>query len=418
MIIKNGNVVLRDGVKKQDIRIEGNVIAEIADHIEGEGIDAAGLTVFPGLIDMHVHFREPGYEYKEDIESGSRAAVKGGFTQVCCMPNTSPVCDNAAVAYFIRHRGEDVGLVKVHPIGAITKGENGEQLADIGGMKKQGVVALSDDGKSVANSKVMRFAMEYASNFGLTCLCHCEDKELVDGGVVNEGYSSTLTGLKGIPRAAEDIMIARDICLAQSLDLPVHICHVSTYSGVQLIRAAKQNGVKVTAETCPHYYAVTDSIIESFDSNTKVNPPIREEIDRLAIVEGLKDGTLDCIVTDHAPHHVNDKNVEYNMAAFGISGIETSFSFAITYLYRTGALTLCEIADKMSGAPARILGLEGGEIAVGKAADLTIANLEESYVVDSEKFVSKGKNTPFNGYELYGVVKYTVVDGKIKYREA
>ncbi len=418
MIIKNGNVVLRDGVKKQDIRIEGNVIAEIADHIEGEGIDAAGLTVFPGLIDMHVHFREPGYEYKEDIESGSRAAVKGGFTQVCCMPNTSPVCDNAAVAYFIRHRGEDVGLVKVHPIGAITKGENGEQLADIGGMKKQGVVALSDDGKSVANSKVMRFAMEYASNFGLTCLCHCEDKELVDGGVVNEGYSSTLTGLKGIPRAAEDIMIARDICLAQSLDLPVHICHVSTYSGVQLIRAAKQNGVKVTAETCPHYYAVTDSIIESFDSNTKVNPPIREEIDRLAIVEGLKDGTLDCIVTDHAPHHVNDKNVEYNMAAFGISGIETSFSFAITYLYRTGALTLCEIADKMSGAPARILGLEGGEIAVGKSADLTIANLEESYVVDSEKFVSKGKNTPFNGYELYGVVKYTVVDGKIKYREA
>ena len=418
MIIKNGNVVLRDGVKKQDIRIEGNVIAEIADHIEGEGIDAAGLTVFPGLIDMHVHFREPGYEYKEDIESGSRAAVKGGFTQVCCMPNTSPVCDNAAVAYFIRHRGEDVGLVKVHPIGAITKGENGEQLADIGGMKKQGVVALSDDGKSVANSKVMRFAMEYASNFGLTCLCHCEDKELVDGGVVNEGYSSTLTGLKGIPRAAEDIMIARDICLAQSLDLPVHICHVSTYSGVQLIRAAKQNGVKVTAETCPHYYAVTDSIIESFDSNTKVNPPIREEIDRLAIVEGLKDGTLDCIVTDHAPHHDNDKNVEYNMAAFGISGIETSFSFAITYLYRTGALTLCEIADKMSGAPARILGLEGGEIAVGKSADLTIANLEESYVVDSEKFVSKGKNTPFNGYELYGVVKYTVVDGKIKYREA
>ena len=301
---------------------------------------------------------------------------------------------------------------------AVLVTENGEQLADIGGMKKQGVVALSDDGKSVANSKVMRFAMEYASNFGLTCLCHCEDKELVDGGVVNEGYSSTLTGLKGIPRAAEDIMIARDICLAQSLDLPVHICHVSTYSGVQLIRAAKQNGVKVTAETCPHSSAVTDSIIESFDSNTKVNPPIREEIDRLAIVEGLKDGTLDCIVTDHAPHHVNDKNVEYNMAAFGISGIETSFSFAITYLYRTGALTLCEIADKMSGAPARILGLEGGEIAVGKSADLTIANLEESYVVDSEKFVSKGKNTPFNGYELYGVVKYTVVDGKIKYREA
>ena len=417
MILKNANVVFRDGVRRADLRIEGKTIAEIAEHIEGEGLDLTGLTVFPGIIDLHVHLREPGFEYKEDIESGSRAAVKGGVTQVCCMPNTSPVCDNAAVAYFIKHRGQDVGLAKIHPIGAITKGEMGEQLSEIGKMKEQGVVALSDDGRSVVSSKVMRFAMEYASNFDLICLCHCEDKELVDGGVVHEGYYSTLTGLKGIPRAAEDIMIAREICLAQSLDLPVHICHVSTYSGVQLIRAAKQNGVKVTAETCPHYFAATDEIISSFDSNTKVNPPVREEKDRQEIIKGLLDGTIDCIVTDHAPHHQNDKNVEYNMAAFGISGIETSFSFAITYLYETGLMTLPQIAEKMSFNPAKLLKLEGGQIAVGEVADLCIADLNESYVVDSSKFVSKGKNTPFNGYALKGVVKYTFVDGEIKYSE-
>lgn len=417
MILKNANVVFRDGVRRADLRIEGKKIVEIADVIEGEGLDLTGLTVFPGIIDMHVHLREPGFEYKEDIESGSRAAVKGGVTQVCCMPNTSPVCDNAAVAYYIKHRGQDVGLAKIHPIGAITKGEQGEQLSEIGKMKEQGVVALSDDGKSVVSSKIMRFAMEYASNFDLICLCHCEDKDLVDGGVVHEGYYSTLTGLKGIPRAAEDIMIAREICLAQSLDLPVHICHVSTYSGVQLIRAAKQNGVKVTAETCPHYFAATDEIISSFDANTKVNPPIREERDRQEIIKGLRDGTIDCIVTDHAPHHRNDKNVEYNMAAFGISGIETSFSFAITYLYETGLMTLPELADRMSYRPAKLLKLEGGEIAVGEVADLCIADLNESYEVDSSKFVSKGKNTPFNGYRLKGVVKYTLVDGEIKYCE-
>lgn len=418
MIFKNAQVVFRDGVRKADIRTEGKTIVEIAEHIEGEGLDLTGLTVFPGLIDMHVHLREPGFEHKETIETGSRAAVKGGFTQVCCMPNTSPVCDNGAIAYYIKHRGQDVNLCKIHPIGAITKGENGQELAEYGKMKEQGVVALSDDGKSVVNTKIMRFAMEYASSFNLMCLCHCEEKELVDGGVVNEGYYSTLTGLKGIPRAAEDIMIAREICLAQSLDVPVHICHVSTYSGVQLIRAAKANGIKVTAETCPHYYAVTDEIISSFDSNTKVNPPIREDRDKEEILRGLKDGTIDCIVTDHAPHHENDKNVEYNMAAFGISGIETSFSFAVTYLYQTGFMTLPEIAEKMSYRPAKLLNLEGGEIAVGKVADLTIADLEETYIVDPEKFVSKGKNTPFGGYTLQGVVKYTVVDGEIKYKEA
>lgn len=420
MLIKNANVVLPDGVVRADLRVEGKTIVRIAPSIEQkegeELIDATGLTAFPGLIDMHVHLREPGLEYKEDIESGSRAAVHGGFTQVCCMPNTNPVADNKAVVGYIRRRGEEVGLCKIRPIGAITKGEKGESLADIGEMKAEGAVAISDDGVSVVDSRMMRMAMEYASGFSLRCLCHCEDKSLVDGGVVNEGFNATLTGLKGIPRAAEDIMIARDICLAQSLNVPVHICHVSTYSGVEIIRDAKKRGIAVTAETCPHYYAATDDIITSFSTFTKVNPPIREEKDRQALLEGLKDGTIDCIVTDHAPHHENDKNVEYDLAAFGISGIETSFPFAITYLYKTGVLSLPEIADKMSRNPAQILGLEGGELKEGGVADILLADLEESFIVDPEKFFSKGKNTPFAGYRLNGVVKYTVVDGQIKYK--
>lgn len=420
MIIKGGSVVFKDGVEKKDIRVADGKIVRVADGLTAEKneeiIDAKGLHVFPGLIDMHVHLREPGFEYKEDIESGCKAAVKGGFTQICCMPNTAPIADNKVVISYIRHRAEEVNLCKVRPVGAITKGEEGEQLADIGEMKKAGAVAISDDGKAVKSSRLMRLAMEYAGGFNMKCLCHCEDKELSDGGVVNEGYNSTLAGLKGIPRAAEDVSISREICLAESLGVPVHICHVSTFSGVRLIRDAKRAGVKVTAETCPHYFAATDDLITGFDTNTKVNPPIREEKDRQAILEGLKDGTLDCIVTDHAPHHPNDKNVEYNLAAFGISGIETSFGFAVTYLYKTGILTLPEIAAKMSGNPARILGLEGGEIAEGAAADLTIADLDEEWTVDSSKFLSKGKNTPFNGRKLSGAIKYTVVDGNVKYR--
>ena len=420
MIIKNGSVIFKDTVEKKDIRVLGGKIEKIADKLSPEQgeevIDATGLHVFPGLIDMHVHLREPGFEYKEDIESGSKAAVKGGFTQICCMPNTQPVADNKVVISYIRHRGEEVGLCKIRPIGAITKGEEGEQMADIGEMKKAGAVAISDDGKTVKSSRLMRLAMEYASGFNMRCLCHCEDKELADGGVVNEGYNSTLAGLKGIPRAAEDVVIAREICLSESLGVPVHICHVSTYSGVRMIRDAKRAGVKVTAETCPHYLAATDDVITGFDTNTKVNPPIREEKDRLAIIEGLKDGTIDAIVTDHAPHHANDKNVEYNLAAFGISGIETSFGFAVTYLYKTGILTLNQLADKMSRLPAEILSLEGGKIEEGVPADLTIADLDEEWVVDSSEFVSKGKNTPFNGRKLSGAVKYTIVDGDIKYK--
>lgn len=418
MIIHNADVVLADGVRKLDLRIENGKIAEIGQTLRGDGLDCTGLTVFPGLIDMHVHLREPGFEKKEDIASGSAAAVKGGFTQICCMPNTRPVTDNKVVVSYILSRAKEVGLCKVRPIGAITEGQEGKNLAAIGAMKAAGAVAISEDGKSVVNSNLMANAMMYAADFGLKCLCHCEDASLVDGGVVNEGYYSTLTGLKGSIRAAEDIMIAREICLAESLSLPVHICHVSTYSGVQLIREAKARGVQVTAETCPHYFTLTDEVIASFDTNTKVNPPIREEKDRLAILEGLRDGTLDCIVTDHAPHHVDDKNVEYATAAFGISGLETSFALSYTMLVKGGILTLPELADKMSGAPARILGLEGGDIRVGAPADLTIADLNKTWTIDPAQFVSKGKNTPFGGREVCGKVRYTIVDGEIKYEEA
>ena len=419
MIIRNGSIVLKNSVEKKDILIADGKIVKIADAIPADGsveIDASGKHIFPGLIDMHVHLREPGYEHKEDIESGSKAAVKGGFTQICCMPNTDPITDNKVVVSYVKQRAKEVNLCKVHPIGAITKGSKGEQLAQIGEMQKAGAVAISDDGVAVKNSRLMYLAMEYASGFGMKCLCHCEDKDLVDGGVCNEGLSSTIAGLKGIPRAAEDICIARDIALAESLDVPVHICHVSTHSGVRLIRNAKAAGVKVTAETCPHYFAATDDIIRTFDTNTKVNPPIREEIDKQAVLAGLKDGTLDCIVTDHAPHHLNDKNVEYNLAAFGISGIETSFGFAITSLYKAGVLSLPEIAERMSAAPARILNLDGGEIKEGGVADLMIADLDASWVVDPAQFVSKGKNNPFGGYKLDGVVQYTIVDGEIKYQ--
>ena len=415
LLIKGGTAVLPEGEKVCDILVDGDKIVRIAGNVEDKAakvIDAKGLHVFPGLIDMHVHLREPGFEYKEDIASGSAAAVRGGFTQVCCMPNTQPVCDNAAVVGYIIARAKEVGLCKVRPIGAITKGEQGETLAEIGKMKEAGAVALSDDGKPVPSARMMRLGMEYASDFGLICLSHCEDKSLADGGCVNEGYNSTLAGLKGIPRAAEEVMIAREIVLAETLGKRVHICHVSTKGGVRLLRDAKARGVAVTAETCPHYFALTDDIVLSYDANTKVNPPVREAEDVEAIKEGLKDGTLDCIVTDHAPHHADEKNVEYDLAAFGISGIETSFSLSYTHLVKGGVLTLGQLAERMSGAPARILGLEGGALKEGGVADIMLADL-----IDSRKFVSKGKNTPFNGSEVYGRVKATIVDGKVRFSE-
>ncbi len=419
LLIKNAVIVDHGKYVKGDILIKDGKIDKIANGLKTDGdvLDAEGLCALPGLIDMHVHLREPGFEGKEDILSGSKAAVAGGFTQVCCMPNTNPVCDSAVGVGYIKYREIQVDLCKINPIGAITKGQEGNCLADIGKMAKMGAVAISDDGKSVMNSQIMRLAMEYANDFNLKCLCHCEDANLVDGGVVNEGYNSTLTGLKGSPRATEDIMISREICLSQSLDIPTHICHVSTYSGVQLIREAKAKGIKVTCETCPHYITLTDDVICDFNTNTKVNPPLREERDRKAIIEGLKDGTIDCIVTDHAPHSQKDKEVEYNQAAFGFSGLETSFSLSYTYLVKTGIIPFYKLVELMSTNPAKILNLEGGHIEEGAPADITLVDIEQKYTIDKNKFFSKGKNTPFDGWEVYGKIKKTIVNGQIKYSD-
>ena len=417
MIFKNAELLLEGGFRRADFRTENGKIVEIKEKIEGEGKDLRGLAVLPGLVDIHVHLREPGFEKKEDIASGCRAAVKGGFTQICCMPNTKPVTDNKVTVTYIKARAREVNLCKVHPVGAITEGQKGETLAAIGGMKAAGAVALSEDGKTVKDTKLMANAMLYDSDFGIKCLCHCEDEYLADGASVNEGYSSTLTGLKGSLRAAEDIIIARELCLAESLNLPVHICHVSTYSGVQLIREAKARGVKVTAETCPHYFTLTDEAICSFNTYTKVNPPLREERDRLAVIEGLKDGTLDCIVTDHAPHHKDDKNVEYPLAAFGISGLETSFALSYTALVKSGEMTAEELVKKMSANPAAILNLEGGALKEGAPADFIAVDLNEEWTIEPEAFVSKGKNSPFGGKKVFGKIKCTAVDGEIKYEE-
>lgn len=418
LLIKNGTVVFSGKIEKTDILVEDGFIKKIGANLKAEGaeiIDAAGKHIFHGLIDIHTHLREPGFEYKEDIESGSKAAVKGGFTEICCMPNTHPVCDNATVAKYIGYRAKEVGLCKVHPIGAITVGENGETLAEIGKMKQAGIVAVSDDGKPVENAKMMSNAIEYANGFDLVCMSHCEDKKLTDEGVVNEGINSTLTGLKGIPKTSEEVIVAREILLAESLNKPIHICHISTKGSVQLVKEAKARGVKVTAESCPHYFSATDDMILNFDTNTKVNPPLRERNDMEAIREGYKAGIIDVIVTDHAPHHNDEKNIEYNLASFGISGLETSFALTVTNLYKTGILGLTDIARVMCEKPAEILKLGDGKIKEGGAADLMIADLDKKYKIDVKAFLSKGKNSPFDGKEVYGEVYATIVDGDIKY---
>lgn len=417
-IVKGGVLVLRGGTFKGDILLEDGVIKKIAPEIEDSAdvaVDARGKHVFPGFIDMHVHLREPGFEYKEDIESGSRAAVAGGFSQVACMPNTNPVADNASVIESIANRGREVGLARINPIGAITVGEKGERLAEMGKMKKAGAVAVSDDGKSVPTAEMMKIAMEYASDFGLLPLAHCEDLSLTDGGSVNESLNGSLSGIKGITSASEEVIVAREIILSKTLGKPVHLCHISTAGSVDMVREAKKRGIKVSAETCPHYFSLTDEAVLSYDTFTKVNPPLRTDSDVEAIIQGLKDGTIDAIATDHAPHHRDDKRVEYGLAAFGISGLETAFSLAYTNLVKPGHISLERLAELMAYNPASLLKVCGGEIKEGGAADLAVADLGAEYTVDGEKFFSKGKNTPFNGKKLCGKIYCTVVNGEIKY---
>lgn len=397
---------------KLDIIIEDGKVAAIGKDLgdADKEINADGLTVFPGFIDLHCHLREPGQEYKENILSGTKAAVKGGYTAVCCMPNTDPINDNAAVCALINERARKAPA-KVYPVGAATVGLKGADLTEMGEMAELGCVAFTDDGKPIESGSMMKKAMMYAETYGKFIMAHEEDKSIAGEGVMNEGYNSTILGMPGISRAAEESMISRDLILAETYGLRVHIQHVTTKGGVELIRAAKARGVNVTCESAPHYFSADDSMCLSFDARTKVNPPLREKDDVAAIKEGMLDGTIDCIATDHAPHHKDEKNIEFSLAKFGISGFETAFSLAVSNLTEDTD----KIAELFSVKPAKIIGKPSGVIEVGAEADITIADMNKSYTLTEERIVSKGKNTPFLGQELKGVVTHTIVDGKLVY---
>ena len=420
LLIKGGRVVDPsqniDGV--MDILVQDGMIKELGQNLaasaDAEIIDASGNYVVPGLIDMHVHLRDPGYEYKEDIVSGTRAAVTGGFTSVCCMPNTKPVIDNKAVANYIISKAGSEGFCNVFPVGNITFGMQGERLAEMGDLKEAGCVAVSDDGMPVQNSELMRRALEYAKGFNLPVLTHAEELELVGAGVMNEGLTSTELGLKGIPRVAEDIGTVRDIMLAEYCQAPIHICHVSTKGSVQTIREAKARGVKVTCETAPHYFTLTDDAVRGYNTNAKMNPPLREAEDVAAIKEGLKDGTIDVIATDHAPHHLDEKDLEFNEAMNGIVGLETSLPLSLR-LVADGTLTLNQLLDKMSCKPSQILDLKRGTLVAGAIADITVIDPDKKWVPTAGKLTSKSKNSPWLDQEMTGAAVYTIVAGKIMY---
>ena len=375
-------------------------------------IDADGLYVFPGFVDMHVHLREPGFEYKETIRTGTKAAIKGGFTSVCCMPNTKPVNDNETVTEFILRKAFAEGACYVFPVGAITKGQKGEEIAEIGMMYEAGCVAFSDDGHPVMNSLVMRRALEYTKAFDVPVISHAEDIHLTAQGVMNEGKVSHELGLRGIPAEAEVIMIKRDLELARLTGGRLHIAHVSTKGGVDAIRRAKQEGLRVTAETCPHYFTLTEDAVRGYRTSAKVNPPLRTHEDIEAIKEALADGTIDVIATDHAPHHIDEKNCEFDRAAFGISGLETALSLALSLVHE-GVLTLDGLVEKMALNPSKILGLQKGTLQTGSDADITIVDPEIQWKVSPESFLSKGKNTPFEGFVLKGLAVIVICKGRV-----
>lgn len=381
-------------------------------HSSVRTIDAAGLYVFPGFIDMHTHLREPGFEYKETIKTGTMAAVRGGFTSVCCMPNTNPVNDNATVTGLIIGKALKDGACSVYPIGAITKAQQGEELAEMGMMFDAGCVAFSDDGRPVMNSLLMRRALEYSKVFNTPLISHCEDSNLAEGGVMNEGRLSASLGLRGIPGAAEEAMVARDIVLARTTGGRLHIAHVSTKGSVDLIRGAKKDGINITAETCPHYFAATEKEVEGYITNAKVNPPLRALEDVEAIKEGLRDGTLDVIATDHAPHHSDEKLQEFDKAPFGISGLETAFSLSLGLVHE-GVLTMKQLVEKLAMNPAKILGIGKGTLKTGADADIVVVDVNKEFKVAAHKFASKGKNTPFDGWVLKGRPVITICRGKV-----
>lgn len=423
MLIKNGHIIDPsqgiDGIG--DIMIKDGKIIELRvtssesgakDNSKLKIIDATGLFVFPGLVDIHVHLREPGFEYKETIKTGTMAAIKGGITSVCCMPNTNPVNDNKTVTEFILRKAYAEGSCYVYPIGAITKGQKGEELAEMAMMHEAGCVAFSDDGSPVMSSLIMKRALEYSRALNVPVISHCEDMSLSEGGVMNEGRLSAQIGLRGIPYASEDAMVARDIILSEFTGGRLHIAHVSTEGSVRLIRQAKERGVKVTAETCPHYFTITEDAVEGYNTNAKVNPPLRTQRDVDAIKEGLRDGTIDVIATDHAPHHRDEKFQEFDKAPSGISGIETALSLCLR-LVDEGVLSMSQIVEKMTFVPAQILGINAGTLKAGNYADITIVDINREFRVESKNFLSKGRNTPFEGWNLKGMPVITICKGKV-----
>ncbi len=416
--IINGHIIdsANNVDEKLDIRVDDGKIVKIGKpgSVSANGaqvVDASGKLVVPGLIDMHVHLREPGFEYKETIATGTDAAKAGGFTSVCCMPNTNPVNDNRSVTEFILSQARN-GAAHVYPIAAITKGSRGEELTEMAELHAAGCRAASDDGKPVMTAGIMRRAMEYSRIFDLLIISHCEDTTLSDKGVMNEGIVSTELGLRGIPRAAEDVMTGRDIALAEQTGCRLHIAHVSTRGAVELIRAAKARGVKVTAETCPHYFSLTEEAVRGYNTMAKMNPPLRTDADVAAVKQGLKDGTIDVIATDHAPHAMDEKSGEFDYAPFGIVGLETALALTLK-LVNEGILSLSEAIIKLSLNPAKNLKLAKGSLSSGADADITIIDPELEWTVDSSLFKSKSKNTPFNGWKLKGKAVRTIVGGKI-----
>jgi len=417
ILIKNGRVFGAIS-KEMDILVSDGKIVEISQNITATAdmqiVDAQGLIVAPGLVDMHVHFRDPGFEYKEDIFSGAAAAAAGGVTTCLCMPNTSPVADCVETITYIINKARNAPI-KVLPYGAVTIGQGGMALTDAAALKAGGIVALSDDGNSIQSAEVMRRAMQQAKGLGLLISCHCEDAEMVKNYGVNEGDVSRKLEVPGRPEIAEEIMVARDIMLAAETDASVHIAHVSTAVSVDIIRKAKAAGVKVTSETCPQYFSLTEDEVLKQGSLARVNPPLRTAVDVEAIINGLVDGTIDVIATDHAPHSAKEKELSLADAPSGMIGLETSLALTLTNLYHTGRLNLDEIMTLMSVNPARILGLDAGKLIIDAPADIVVFDPDEEWVVRPELFKSKARNTPFGGMSLRGQVKYTICQGIVVY---
>ncbi|HXQ22020.1 MAG TPA: dihydroorotase [Candidatus Acidoferrales bacterium] len=422
ILIRGGTVVdPANGVHgPRDVLVKGGKVAAVVEpngdsEAGAEVVDVTGCLVLPGLIDMHAHLREPGYEYKETIASGARAAVAGGFSAVACMANTNPVNDSAAVTEFIRERAMEVDLARVYPIGAVSKGLQGEELAEIGEMHRAGIVAVSDDGMPIMNGGLMRRALEYAAMFRLPVIVHEEERSIAADGVMNEGTVSLRLGLKGIPAAAEEAMIARDIALLERTGGRLHIAHLSTAGAVELVRHAKRRGVPVTAEATPHHFTLTEEAVDGYNTNAKMNPPLRTRRDVDAVRQGLADGTIDVIATDHAPHHRDEKECEFDLALNGIIGLETAVPLALRMAEESN-ISLDTLVTAMSVNPARILGVPGGSLAVGSVADVTVVDPQRRWKVEAAQLQSKSRNTPFEGVEMHGQAIVTMVGGRIVWR--